>query len=329
MAGEVTNALRQQKKGFWHMKKNKRWHDMPEGKEKYSAYLCSREWSVLKEAVKSRSKGFCERCTINPMDHVHHLTYERKYQERLEDLQACCKQCHEFIHAKSDADPAQDRPIVLPWRGEVIKSFYLAGKITGTTWRDSIVPDWSEENHSRSYWEAYEEYESFKTLSEEDGSYKTWSVVLNACTACGVNLHYTGPWWKDQLGHGSSADSRHPHGYSQCVQGEIKSSEIESLRVEVSGAIQVAIQRADLVFAWIDGPDCYGTILEIGYARAMDKAVVVAFSEEFASTEAAHEMWLLTKWGYYIEDKTPEKAWNQFWKLVALEQEAKDGTPNG
>jgi hypothetical protein len=38
---------------------------------------------------------------------------------------------------------------------------------------------------------------------------------------------------------------------------------------------------------------------------------------------------LLTKWGYYIEDKTPERAWNRFWKPVALEQEAKDGTPNG
>jgi nucleoside 2-deoxyribosyltransferase len=91
----------------------------------------------------------------------------------------------------------------------------------------------------------------------------------------------------------------------------------------------VAIQRADLVFAWIDSPDCYGTILEIGYARAMNKVVVVAFSEEFAATKAAHEMWLLTKWGYYIDDKTPEKAWNQFWKLVAFEQEAKDGAAVG
>lgn len=30
------------------------WKKMPEGKEKYAAYLCSREWSVLKEAVKSQ-----------------------------------------------------------------------------------------------------------------------------------------------------------------------------------------------------------------------------------------------------------------------------------
>jgi hypothetical protein len=304
------------------MKNNTRWWDMPEGKEKYSAYLCSREWSVLKEAVKSRSKGWCERCTINPMDHVHHLTYERKYQERLEDLEACCKQCHEFIHAKSDADPAQDRPIVLPWRGEVIKSFYLAGKITGTTWREMIVPDWSDENGSNSYYEAH--YETRGSYCEND-----WSVVMNACNVLGVNLHYTGPWWKDPFCHGWSGGSKHPHGYGSYLEERVELSEIDSRRVQVSDAVQVAIQRADLLFAWIDGPDCYGTILEIGYARAMDKAVVVAFSEEFASTEAAHEMWLLTKWGYYIEDKTPERAWNQFWKLVALEQEAKDGAAVG
>lgn len=300
------------------MKKNNRWQDMQEGKEKYSAYLCSREWSVLKEAVKSRSKGWCERCTINPMDHVHHLTYERKYEERLEDLQACCKQCHEFIHAKSDADPALDRPIVLPWSGEAVKSFYLAGKITGTTWRETIVPDWSDENHSFSYHEAH-----------HGSSDNYWSVVMDACDVLGVNLHYTGPWWKDTFCHGWSGDSTHPHGYGSCSEGRVELSKIESRRAEVSRAVQVAIQRADLVFAWIDSPDCYGTILEIGYARAMNKVVVVAFSEEFAATKAAHEMWLLTKWGYYIDDKTPEKAWNQFWKLVAFEQEAKDGAAVG
>jgi hypothetical protein len=42
------------------------------------------------------------------MDHVHHLTYERKYHERLDDLQAICQSCHEYIHAKRDRDPILD-----------------------------------------------------------------------------------------------------------------------------------------------------------------------------------------------------------------------------
>lgn len=302
------------------------WKKMPEGKEKYSAYLCSREWSVLKEAVKARSGGVCERCEASPMDHVHHLTYERKYAERLEDLQACCRQCHDFIHAKSDHDPTENRPIVLPWGGESIKSFYLAGKITGTTWRDAIVPGWSQENHhGNAFWQAFFEYEHCSR----------WATVPNVRSECGVHLHYTGPWWKDTRGccggHGNAVDSTHPHGYflDSGVLDDFDrfafmpdSSDHDAARVEVSHAVQFAIEHADLVFAWIDGPDCYGTILEIGYARALQKAVVVAMSDKFASTRAAHEMWLATKWGYYLEDKSPELAWRQFWTLVAAEKEA-------
>lgn len=295
-----------------------RWKGMNDGKKKYAAYLCSREWSVLKEAVKRRSGGMCERCMVNPMDHVHHLTYERKYAEELEDLQACCKQCHEFIHAKSDVDPADDRPIVLPWHGEIVKSFYLAGKITGTTWREQIVPGWSYENHSRSYWDAY--------LLYEEG--ETWSIVPGVCTVYGVKLDYTGPWWKDTLGHGTSSSSRHPHGYlCELTEEDATEDKRNRLRCDVSKAVRSAIESADLVFAWIDSPDCYGTILEIGYARALGKAVVVAMQEDFAATSAAREMWLMTKWGYYIESATPEKAWQLLWGLVQLEnEEAKDGT---
>jgi hypothetical protein len=39
------------------------------------------------------------------MDCVHHLTYARKYRERIEDLAGWCNQCHDFTHGKSDYDP--------------------------------------------------------------------------------------------------------------------------------------------------------------------------------------------------------------------------------
>jgi hypothetical protein len=41
------------------------------------------------------------------MDCVHHLTYARKYEERLEDLAGWCNACHEFTHWKTDVDPAE------------------------------------------------------------------------------------------------------------------------------------------------------------------------------------------------------------------------------
>lgn len=81
------------------------WRSIKDDREKYAAYLCSREWSVLKAAVHERARGRCERCEINQIDAVHHLTYARKYREDLDDLQAICNQCHEFVHGKSDFDP--------------------------------------------------------------------------------------------------------------------------------------------------------------------------------------------------------------------------------
>lgn len=91
------------------------WAVMEDGKEKYSAYLCSREWSVLKESVHDRANGLCERCLTRQIEAVHHLTYARKYRERLDDLQGLCGGCHSFVHGKSDVDPRdeEDRPFSL------------------------------------------------------------------------------------------------------------------------------------------------------------------------------------------------------------------------
>ena len=294
-----------------------RWQEMKEGKEKYAAYLCSREWSVLKEAVKERSNGLCERCSVNAMDHVHHLTYKRKYDERLDDLQACCKQCHEFIHAKSEFDPARDRPVVLPWCKRRIKSFYLAGKITGTVWRDSIVSGWSHENHSDANYQAFIDYDECKT----------WAVVPAACEVLGAGLNYTGPWWRDGVsgGHSTAEESVGPHSYSSAFE-ELDEDSLKARRTEVAVAVGAAIAGADLLFAWIDSDDCYGTLLEIGYAQALGKAVVVAMSESFATTAAAQEMWLIRQGNYSVVDKTAADAWRHFWGLVAFEKGvAKDG----
>lgn len=83
----------------------KSWKTETDDREKYGLYLASREWSVLKEAVHARAKGVCERCNVNKIDAVHHLTYIRKYEEQLDDLQGLCKGCHDFNHGKSDVDP--------------------------------------------------------------------------------------------------------------------------------------------------------------------------------------------------------------------------------
>lgn len=84
------------------------WRRIENDKEKYSAYLCSREWAERREAVRERADGKCERCGLLPMDACHHLTYERKYSEDLSDLQGICNACHEFTHGKSNIDPQKN-----------------------------------------------------------------------------------------------------------------------------------------------------------------------------------------------------------------------------
>jgi uracil-DNA glycosylase family 4 len=88
----------------------KDWRDLPPGKEKYGLYMASREWALIKEAVRARSGGICERCRLVPGENVHHQTYARIYRERLEDLLHVCRPCHEFISGKSHHDPAARQP---------------------------------------------------------------------------------------------------------------------------------------------------------------------------------------------------------------------------
>jgi hypothetical protein len=93
------------------------WKTCENSREKYGLYMASREWGLLREGVRKRGNGRCERCKIAPIDHVHHLTYIRKYNEKLEDLEGLCYQCHEYLHGKSHFDPlsvSRDDPAEVP-----------------------------------------------------------------------------------------------------------------------------------------------------------------------------------------------------------------------
>lgn len=74
----------------------------------YQRYLASREWSLLKEQVRKRSNGTCERCHLADHQDTHHLTYERIGRESLNDLLGICRPCHEYLSGKSDFDPASE-----------------------------------------------------------------------------------------------------------------------------------------------------------------------------------------------------------------------------
>jgi len=282
------------------------WRRLPDGKEKYQAYLCSREWSEKKEAVRKRSSGICERCRVYLMDAVHHLTYERKYAEQLSDLQEICRACHEFTHAKSQYDPRVFAPVFVEGSGP-IRVLYLAGKITRDRWRDEIIKDWSFENHSEFTWDACSQF-----CGNE------WQIAKCAATASnGSRLDYSGPWWsdlEDGCGHGEASSCGEPHAYGNCYahghgyQGYLVDPE-RSMRL-VSRNVQIAINECDLLFAWINSDDCFGTIFEIGMAVALGKTVVVASPPAFDH----HQMWLCRRFATKcVSAETAGEAWHSLW----------------
>lgn len=84
------------------------WKDMPDGPEKYHAYLCSPDWGQRRAAVAERSHEICERCRVNPASAVHHKTYDHQYDEPLEDLIHECQGCHDFTHGRRKDDPIME-----------------------------------------------------------------------------------------------------------------------------------------------------------------------------------------------------------------------------
>lgn len=62
-------------------------------------YLQSPEWKRLRVLVIGRAGGQCERCRRRAGEwNVHHLTYERRGHELLEDLILLCRRCHRAEH---------------------------------------------------------------------------------------------------------------------------------------------------------------------------------------------------------------------------------------
>jgi hypothetical protein len=69
-------------------------------KEKYHEYLLSEKWSNLRKKKIKEAGGRCQLCNKSGLLNIHHRTYDNVFNERLEDLIALCKKCHEKFHDK-------------------------------------------------------------------------------------------------------------------------------------------------------------------------------------------------------------------------------------
>ncbi len=295
----------------------KDWKTMKNSHEKRHAYMASREWAVKKEAIRKRSGGTCEHCKTAKGTQTHHTTYIRLYNEPLMDLMHVCGPCHEFLSGKSSSDPStkaveqldaditlqkeidkfheefeqikkaawsrsDDKKVVIrPSKGyeDVIKSVYLAGKMTKNSWRgDTRLPT-----------------EKIDRLPVKEAHIKLKN---------GKRLDYTGPY---TLGCDHGCYHQYPHAWGAGMSGPWTCPEKPD--PGIADLCLNAINRSDLVFAWIDTEDCFGTIAEIGYAIAKRKIVYIAGPSLF------RELWF----SYQIADKTlfyVDDPWEAFNMMV-------------
>ena len=130
-------------------------------------------------------------------------------------------------------------------------SLYLAGKIGKNDWRHNLVPN-------------------LRDRKWKDGPIETDSFL------------YVGPFFVS-CDHGCG-HSPGGHGLVQeCIEPYYTHDDVIRLNM-------VAIEEADIVFAYITAPDCHGTIFEIGVAAAKGKRVVMAFAPDID----ANDFWFIS-----------------------------------
>lgn len=140
---------------------------------------------------------------------------------------------------------------------------YMAGKITKNCWRNSIL-----------------------SVREAITPDKPWPVL--PFTVNSQSFGYTGPFFYS-CDHGYYHQP-HSHGWASLqdncctLEDNFLLKKIVQQRDYVVKNCEAAIDKADVFFAWIDDLTCYGTLVELGYARAKGKCVVIGLPEAFDSS---------------------------------------------
>jgi hypothetical protein len=149
---------------------------------------------------------------------------------------------------------------------------YLAGKISHGDWRAALVSGALDINYAPS---GMEVFEGEKALALEAWPVRPASIL--------GRFDYTGPYlvscdhgcYHGAATHGMGLipGEDQAHGWGKgCMGKYAEATQLVSLCLN-------AIDNSDIVFAWLDGGDAYGTLVELGYAYAEGKRIWLAASE--------------------------------------------------
>jgi hypothetical protein len=181
---------------------------------------------------------------------------------------------------------------------------YFAGKVSSRDWRTKIIGGLRGE-----------------IVAGND----EWKTILDpGLTIDQGTFLYGGPFFI-ACGHGC-AHGAATHGASAggCLTGQAHLGKLE-LREAIWDVNHARIRRADLIFAYINEVDCFGTFLELGKAFGMGKAIGIGIGRQI-TIEQFEDLWMVRmchhnmfsdgemhRWcsgDVYLG--TPEETFNQF-----------------
>lgn len=176
-------------------------------------------------------------------------------------------------------------------------NIYLAGKVTKNGWREDffepqardVASDFFYRYTNENYTEAEMIAEGFPVIEKSIlGIHNYVGPYAMACDhgcyhAPSEDFYDTGDDGNDEEIPVLRSDYAHGlQSMSPCTfENGIPKNVIHKLCLN-------AVAKCDVLFAWIDSPDCYGTISEIAYAKALGKKIIIG-----GKIEISFDMWFV------------------------------------
>lgn len=177
-------------------------------------------------------------------------------------------------------------------RGLISPRVYLAGKISKCDWRQRIIGV------------------PLRNVESAEALNPNFEIAM-------PSYKYVGPFFigcDHGCGHGVST-----HGCGlTCEYGDSKEfpPAVERQRACAHRLALHRVARADVVFAFIDAADAYGTILEIGAAVALGKPIGLVISESVAAS-VQEDLWFVEHSATRVFKGCPRAGFGHFLTMVA------------
>lgn len=196
--------------------------------------------------------------------------------------------------------------------GRIIRRAYLAGKMA-SKWRDALVF-----NHSSPHAGHWSDGHDGVCGGIVDDTTE-WPVASGVVAVPNHRaIDFTGPYYIPLGGHGDAAEASEQYPNLHACGDRLDRSESGALahrQDNVAAKCLRALHNSDLVFAWIDSMDAYGTFAEIGYASSVGCEVWIGVSTDIANSG---DIWFVECLADCVtQAASVEDAWAKCWSIMA------------